>query len=66
MLLKLHFQSLEKTDVNSFSNAKIQGTPDGIKEICVDYNYATCTFLHAASRILGINTATFTLGILLI
>lgn len=66
VLLKLHFQSLNKIDVNSFSNTKIQGTPNGIKEICVEYNYVTCAFLHTASRILAINTATLMLGILLI
>lgn len=47
----------------AFSNAKIQGTSDGINEICLNYNYATCTFLHAASRNLAIKIAAFMLGI---
>lgn len=44
----------------------IQGTSDGINEICLNYNYATCTFLHAVSRKLAIKTATLMLGIFFI
>lgn len=47
----------------AFSNAKIQGASDGINEICLNYNYATLTFLHAASRNLTIKTAAFMLGV---